>query len=400
MFTELMTSDEIKQIISENFFNKTNKVTKIADNSNLNGFFFGLAKATQKALKDIGLIEASILPEEATGDLLDKIANWRGIAPRFGASGSSTYVRLVGTAGTAYLKTTHIFQSTSGIAFELDADTTIPSVGYTYAKVRSQDVGIKTKVDPLSITKLSPTPAGHSYVINEYRADGGRDAESDEDLLQRIIQGPNILAKDTLAYLTQALLKINENVLRVVYQGSNGLGKNVVSVISQNGIDFNNTELGAFQAAASKFFSFVDHRTYENKNTGLIFQNVTWFPIDVSLRVKLDVSLNPDDIRKEMQARMSKILDPRTWSSDKIFEWEDFLIAAKQTTGVEYLADVYFSPNKDMILPKNNIPRVRGFQMLDLDGNLISNSDGSLNPIYFPQQIDFSFQNTVLNKFI
>jgi hypothetical protein len=102
MITKPLTTVELKQIFLENFLNKTTKVSKVSNNSVINGTAYGVAKIAQKALKDIALIESHLFIDSATGDNLDLIASRLGISPRFGVSGSSTYVRLVADPGTLY----------------------------------------------------------------------------------------------------------------------------------------------------------------------------------------------------------------------------------------------------------------------------------------------------------
>lgn len=397
MFTKITTSEELKAIISEGFFNKTDKVTKIADNSVLNGYFYGLSKVAQKALKEIALLESHILPESAFGEQLDIIAERNGIGSRFGATKSSTYIRVVGNPGTIYNQTLCTCTSKEGIEFELQETVTLGPLGYAYIKVRSIDSGLRCNVNALSIKTISPIPNGHQYLINEYQATGGRDIESDQELLKRIKEGPNILAQDTLAKITQNLIKINPNVLRCVYQGTNGYGKTIISVISVNGMNFSQNELNDFNSKVHTFFSLVDLRSYEYKTTGVIFQNVVWYPLDISMRVKLDPAINPDLIRKEIQIKLSKLYDPRTWESGRKYEWDDCFLSCKNSNGIIYIADQYFFPKTDIILPKNTFPRLRGFQLLNLDGSIITDVQGNLNPLYYPNKVDFNYQKSVIN---
>jgi len=97
-----------------------------------------------------------------------------------------------------------------------------------------------------------------------------------------------------------------------------------------------------------------------------------------------------------MAIAMQKIVDWRFWTFGNVIEWEDLLIAAKQTRGVERIFDGFFYPNQDIQPLDLTLPRIRGFLLLDKDGNLISDSGGVLSPAYYPNQIDFAYQQTVL----
>ena len=59
------------------------------------------------------------------------------------------------------MKDVHTFTSTSGITFSLEEDVVIGVNGYAYAKVRCDQEGLDTNVDPLSVNKVNPIPTGH-----------------------------------------------------------------------------------------------------------------------------------------------------------------------------------------------------------------------------------------------
>lgn len=395
MFTKLESIESLKRIWSELFFNKTNKVTKIADNSVLNGTAYGNAKIGQKALKDIALVESQLFPESAVEGELDAVAQRAGVASRFSSSNSSAYLRIVADPGTVYLQGVQIFKSSAGINFISANNITISALGWGYYLVNAQELGLKTNVEALQINSVSPQPVGHKYVINEFTASGGRDDEDDDLFRKRIVEGPNILARGTAAYLTQAAIKSNPNILKVVYLGFGSNGKNILTIFTQNGIDLTNNELDALAQSLSTYVSITDLKPYQENYIGIECQNPTWYGIDTSFRVSLDPAYNPDDIRKEIQILFNKEIDYRYYSGQKI-EWDNLLQQVKTVPGVLYVMDQYFTPSLDIVVPKNQFPRMRGFLMLDLEGNMIVNYAGTLNPVYYPNEPDFSFQQSVL----
>ena len=163
-----LTIETLKNLWSELFLNKTDKVSDISDNSVLNATAFANSKVAQKAIKDIAIVEAQLFPETAQGEYLDRAANLFGVSPRSGALGSSTYVKLIADEGTQYLAGVHEFVNTNGLRFELEQSIEIGVNGYGYAKVRSVDTGRKTNVESNSIINVAPIPTGHGAVINEY----------------------------------------------------------------------------------------------------------------------------------------------------------------------------------------------------------------------------------------
>jgi hypothetical protein len=398
MYTKPTSIEELKQIWTEILFTKTSKVTVVGDESILNAIAYGCAKVGQKALKDVALIETHLFPDSAYDTYLDNIAGNFGISSRFGSIGSSTYLRLVADVGTTYLSGTHLFRSTDGNVFELEEDVVIGSLGYDYVKVRSQNVGLTTNSEALTINSVSPSPTGHLYVINEFKATGGRDIEDDDTFRKRIKEGANVLARGTVSMLEQVFIKLNPNVLKVFYHGIDDNGRVVIAIATQNGANLTNTELNSLLQDGSQYFSMTEYKPDGENFYGIYLKNIDYHAIDISLRVELYSGYNPDDVRKEMQSKMARRLDFRYWDNTKKVEWDDLLETCKYVRGVKYVPDQYFYPSSDVVIDQNKLPRVRGFLMMDLDGNVISNVSGTLNPVYYPNKADFSYQQTVLNS--
>jgi hypothetical protein len=399
MITKLTPSSELEQIFAEQLINKSGgKVNKISPNSVLSGVAAGVAKIGQKALKEIALIESATFPDSATGLMLDVVAQKLGISPRFGSSESSTFVRIVAEEGTVYTPGIHQFTTDQGVTFDLEEEVEVGQAGFTYTKVRSVTKGKRANVNPFSINTMTVEPTGHIYVINEYKATGGRDEEQDDVFRLRIKEGANILAKGTIASLEQAMNKINPNVLRVFYQGLNSLGKPIIAIATQNGINLNQSELDLLLEKGEEFFSIVDLRPFGTQSYGLELRNIEYQPIDISFRAALLQNANPDLVRIEIQTRISKLLDFRFWTPGGKVEWDDLLLAVKQTPGVRYVPDQQFFPRVDIPIDPAKLPRLRGFLMLNLDGSILSDDQGNLDPVFYPFNADFSFQQTVLRS--
>jgi uncharacterized phage protein gp47/JayE len=311
--------------------------------------------------------------------------------------GSSTYIRIVADAGTEYLRSIHTFVSKSGIEFQLDEDVVVGNHGYLYAKVSSVGNGAETNIAPLTIDEVSPIPSGHQYVVNEYQAIGERDEECDYIFRQRIQDGPNILARGTIAMLEQALNKLNSNVLRVQRQRINDNGNIVVAIITQNGAALGPSELDDLLNRVEEFLALTEMKPYGTQSYGIEFINIEWQEIDVSFRLELYNNANPDTVRDDIQRAMTQYLDFRFWrSGDQKIEWDNLLQIVKGTRGVKYVPDQYFVPGVDIQSERDKLPRIRGFRMLNLSGSVINDTQGILMPVFYPAKADFNYQNTIL----
>ena len=396
MITKIVPVSDLKQMFLEILLNKTDKVSDISDDSVLNGIAYGCAKVGQRLLVNQGIVEGHLFPDTAYGQYLDNIASIRGVSPRFGACGSTTYVRVIAEPGTSYIMGVQKFTSTSGVTFELEESKTVDENGFAYIKVKSTQVGTSTNVDPVSINKVSPKPNGHISVTNEYAATGGMDAESDALFRQRIKNSVNALSRGTIAFIEQVFMKINPRVLRVFKGGITSNGKINLIICSTNGASFSQNEFDLMISRSEEYLSLYDILR-EVSGYALNLVNVDWQYVDVSFRVELDPSYDVDVVRKNIQIQMNKLFDYRFWNQGDRIEWDDLLQVAKNTEGVRYIPDNYFYPQADINVPSNKLPRIRGFIMYDLNGNIIESNNGLISDVYYPNSPDIDFQSSVVN---
>ena len=396
MITKIVPVSDLKQMFLEILLNKTDKISDISDDSVLNGIAYGCAKVGQRLLVNQGIVEGHLFPDTAYGQYLDNIASIRGVSPRFGACGSTTYVRVIAEPGTSYIMGVQKFTSTSGVTFELEESKTVDKNGFAYIKVKSTQVGTSTNVDPVSINKVSPKPNGHISVTNEYAATGGMDAESDALFRQRIKNSVNALSRGTIAFIEQVFMKINPRVLRVFKGGITSNGKMNLIICSTNGASFSQNEFDLMISRSEEYLSLYDILR-EVSGYALNLVNVDWQYVDVSFRVELDPSYDVDVVRKNIQIQMNKLFDYRFWNQGDRIEWDDLLQVAKNTEGVRYIPDNYFYPQSDINVPSNKLPRIRGFIMYDLNGNIIESNNGLISDVYYPNSPNIDFQSSVVN---
>jgi hypothetical protein len=391
------TSQERRLLFIETLLNSTDKISKVSKHSVNSGVAGGVAKVAGKAEKDIFLALSELFPDLAFDTGLDQSAKNLGFTIRLSAMASTTYVRVVGSPGTTYAPGTHTMPSTEGVTFNVQRQVVIGAAGFAYVPVVAAATGSRTNVAPLTISQVSPQPAGHLYCINEYAAINGADAETDEMFRARIKDGGNVLAKNTLGMIQALAIATNPKVLKAYNYGINKLGKRVIAISTQNGEDLNDSELDQLKVVVGSFLTLSDSQWWGTNYIGVQFVNIRYQPIDISFRILLDNSVNPDTVRKEIQAAIAKYLDFRIFDPVKMkVEWDNLLEIVKRTSGVKYVPDQFFYPRVDVAVNTYKLPRLRGFMMLDMDGNIISNLSGTLSPVYYPNDVDFAYQATVL----
>lgn len=388
---------EIEQIAIEAFINAVPSVTKVSDQSVLRGILRGNARVAKRSLKDIMIAVSRLFPDLAYDSTLDSVADDRGVSARFSASQSSTFVRLIADAGTIYQQGVHTVSDNKGNVFDLEEDITIGSKGYDYVKVRSQQSGLSTNVDPYTVINVIPEPSGHVGVINEYGATGGRDVEDDDTFRQRIKEGPAILARGTLDYLAQAFMTFNSNVLRVIYEGVDTSGKVKLSILTVNGIDLTDDELNTILEQCGNYFSVTELAKIGTNSYGVLLKNVEYHYIDVDVRMELFSGASFESVVKDIQQKFAKYVDFRKWQSaiDRI-EWDDLLGIIKANRNVKYVADKYFTPSTDITVLPYKFPRFRGFIARNLNGDIQINQSSTINPLYYPSDPNSSFTTSIL----
>ena len=396
MITKITTIDELKQIFIEILLNKTDKVSDISDESVLNGIAYGCAKMAQRLLTNQAVVEGHIFADTAYGEYLDNIAEIKGIAGRFTSLGSSTYVRVEAVPGTSYSRGIVRFTSSAGIQFVPEEDLTVNENGYGYIKVRSVQTGQSSNVDALTINLCNNAPDGHIACTNEYKAIGGRDEESDETFRMRIKESVNQLARNTISYLEQIFMKINKKVL-CLHKGGVSNGKLNLIVVSTNGQNFTDDEFNELLSKSEQYLSLTELLNDES-NFAINLQNVDWIPVDVDFRVKIDDSYDQDEVRRNIQIAIAKLFDYRFWKYGDKVEWENMLYAVRNIDGVRYVPDTHFYPQVDVNVPKYRLPRLRGFIMRDLDGNILADNYNIVSDFNYPAEPDQAFQASVLSS--
>ncbi len=371
----------LKNLWVETFMNKTNRVSDVTENSVLSGVAYASAKVAQKCLKDVAIVETQIFPETASGEWLDRSAKLFGVAARRGALGSSTYVCVFATPGTAYIRGTHIFSNINGIRFTIEEDTVVGPYGYAYVPVRSETAGSITNVTPNSILSVAPIPQGHIACTNEYYAIGGRDEEDDDTFRRRILNAQNFYSQSTLEKFTQVFQQIDNRILKIMFVGLTEDGYYHIQIISQNGQFFTKEELANILDRAAPYFGVSD-LGIDGSLVGVKLDNAEWYLVGgergLDFRCEIDPSYDLATVRKNIQINLTKYLDWRNWVAGKKVEWDDLFEIIKRTGGVRYLSSDFFYPNKDEVVPTYMLPRFRRFIMRDLDGSVLIDSSAGV----------------------
>lgn len=385
LLTEVLTIADLKALYAETFLNHTSKISKISDLSVLNAHTFGVAKVFQKDLKDTAIIESQIFPELSSGDYLNNAAKLVGNSPRLDASGSSTFILVYAEPATIYIPGDSLFVSNQGVNFNITDVVIVGNNGYAYIPVRSSSVGVNTNVSAFSINRIINPPIGHINCTNEYEATGGRDEENDEDFKSRISQFHQFAAKNSKSNLLVNLQVVDPLILDIRRAGYTEDGKILFSIVTCNGKSYTQDELNSLESNLNRYMALSDVDDQAGV-LGIKLQNIEWQQVGGSNGVDFRIDILPGfsevDVRKNIQIQLTKYFDFRFFEKDRV-EWDDLLQIIKNTKGVKYIPDEFFSPNTDVSVERYKIPRVIKFIMRDMLGNILFNNNNSILPIYY-----------------
>jgi len=93
-------------------------------------------------------------------------------------------------------------------------------------------------------------------------------------------------------------------------------------------------------------------------------------------------SFDIDTVRKDIQVSLAKFLDFANSTQKKIL-WDDLLEVVKNVEGVKYVPTEHFNPKTDQYIPVNQLPRIKGFKMRDLSGNILFDAANKIQPIFY-----------------
>ena len=384
METKIHTIEDLKDLFTQMLINRSGgKISKISENSVLNGLAYGVAKIAQKGQKDSALIESEIFPEYAYGEYLDKIVERSGIKRRRRNEKSSVYVRLVAKPNTTYAKDKCIFASNTGYTFVLDENVVVGESGIGYFQLKSVDTGSNTNVPAESITQVSNAPSGHIYCINEIAATGGMDIESDEQLLNRLVQNFNGFALDTISKIKGIAMQYLPIIKDIRKIGTNE-GTPILGIVTVNGTNLTEEQLQSLKLYLSKYISISDYiDTTLDASPNIILQNLQPTYIDIDCRIDY-VDIDQETLRRNISLAITKYLDYDKFATKKQVDWEELFYIVRDVYGISSLPEQYFSPKEDILLSVNSYPRLRGLVLRNLQGEVISSST-NIVPVYYPE---------------
>ena len=186
-------------------------------------------------------LKNQMFPQTASGESLDLHAGQRGLTRKNAvpASGSLTFGRAQPLPYDVPVPAGTVCSTTgeAGARFLTQEDAVLPAGGLSVtAAAKAQEGGRGTNAAPGTVTLMMTPPAGVETVTNEEAFSGGADAETDEELRQRLLQSYAVVPNGTNGEFYRDYVMKFEGIQSVgVLPRANGSGTVAVYAAAKGG---------------------------------------------------------------------------------------------------------------------------------------------------------------------
>lgn len=393
----MKTFQQIEQEMVENFVATTPSVTSLGVGSSVRGFITASALKIRELWYELTLVVRSLFIDTADGVRLDRRVGEMGITRRTGAK-AGVLLLFTGDEGTVIPAGTVITNPTSGITYTTVQQIILGAknadfVTSSKANIRSTIIGdiawaecsligLRGNAPPNSLTRVNVS--GVDSVTNPSAAQGGTDAESDDELRYRAKNYVKILNKKTPKYYEAICRHLNENVLRVFPQKDQTKPNAVkLTIVTKSGAPMTAPELTDIESKI---------KDYENAFTEIKCENITFTYISIKMRAKLKpIGLAPVNFEKyytDAADILSKYYDWSKWEQGKDIRTDDTFVICKgipQTDEID-LRSFTVNGSSATIIPVGNFS-LPYFQSLEIT-NITTDTPTTLSNLDITQSYE------------
>lgn len=349
------------QILSEMIVwvrNNSTTLTNFNPGSTVRAILNATASVLSRMYYTIVKISKDSRISTATGLALDDKAEGRSTIRRLGRRSSVQKLLFNGVPNTSVPTGTQV-STDSGIVFA----TLVPGKVGENIVARAVIAGRNGNVRSNSITNMLSVVANVTGAKNLDAAQGGQDAETDEQLRGRAIS--RIAAKSlgvNSAYQEWAK-EANSDVIRVFAQGkAPGFSHDItlVHVVDEAGAGFTSEELRDMETAIQPK---VPHGALVR------CKNLDFTIIDITATLVIYNNYNLNDVKNNIEENLNLYLNWTDWSLGKDVDWADIFSIVNNTIGVADVEAGDFKPSSNVSVGNYSLPRL-GVVNLTESGNI------------------------------
>ena len=282
-----------------------------------------------------------------TGSALDDKAEGRGAIRRLGRRASVRKLVFNGVPGTVVPAGTQV-STDGGIVFA----TLVPGKVGENIKARAVVAGKNGNVGSNIITKLLSVITDITGANNIDAAQGGQDAETDEQLRGRAISRISSRSLGVNPAYEEWAKEANSDVIRAFAQGkAPGFSHDItlVHVVDDAGVGFSTAELRDMELAIQPK---VPHGALVKCS------NLDFTTIDITATLVIYNDHNLNDVKNNIEENLNLYLNWADWSLGTDVDWADIFSIVNNTIGVADVDAGDFKPASNVSVGDFSLPRL------------------------------------------
>lgn len=348
----------IEKEIIQTILSYTNKLTFFGLGGVLRAIITAVSAALDELFYDINQTKRKMFIATAEGDDLDALARDFNIE-RLEAAAAGVVLAFKGTATHVVTAGTQV-KSTSGIIFETVKNLTLGAANSPYdtypceplcdkVEAIATTTGESGNVEANTVTTLVVADGDVTAVTNPSPAQGGCDAESDNQFRNRIVERILLKNQGTLKFYEALAKEIDEEVFRVYACKGSSVREVAIYVMNRSGTGM---------TAADRDYLEESIKNYAPICANPKVYNITFTDVDIYAKVSLESGYTLQDVFENMVKNLAEFIDWSRLDFGVELDDADILDVCNETQGVKDIDLPTFQPNANIECDDNSIPRL------------------------------------------
>jgi uncharacterized phage protein gp47/JayE len=361
--------NQIEKSLIETFKSLCTKITFFGPGGILRSIFASVAAILDELFYDLNRIKRKLFIATASGDDLDDLAADHDLT-RLTSTKAGVVLVFSGTASTVIPAETEV-RSSTGIMFKTKNQITLGEANPPYDFYPSEPLGDKVEaeattagesgnVEANTVTELVSAISGVDSVTNPAQAQGGRDAEPDNEFRVRIFERVSVLNQGTQAFYESIAKEIDEDILRAHAERGATAREVDLYVCNRGGVGFSSSELDIIKDAILSYVPMMSN---------LKVKNMTFTDVDVYVRISLVSGYELEGVFNSICQNLTELIDWSKLDFGCTVQDDDILSTINDTEGVHDIDMSTFQPDSNVIVASNSLPRLGTVTVINIDNN-------------------------------
>jgi len=357
----------IETSIIQKIISLTSKITFFGLGGVMRAIITAFSAALEELFYDITRTQRKLFSATAEGDDLHELAkdyNMTGL----GAAAAGVVLAFKGTSTHVITAGTQV-KSTSGIIFETVQALTLGSANSPYdlypcepltdkVEAIATTTGASGSVQANTVTTLVVADSDVTSVTNPSHAQGGVDAEKDDQFRTRIAERILLKNQGTLKKYEVLAKEINEEVFRVYACKGEGTSEVAIYVMNRSGTGMSAADRSELENSIKNYAPVCSvPRVY----------NIEFTDVDVYAKISLKTGYTLQDVFEKILVNLADFVNWAEAEFGAEIDDADILSIVNNSEGVKDIDLATFQPVANIECAKNSIPRVGTVYLVNMN---------------------------------